>query len=448
MKVKTRFKVIICLTATMLAVLMSTPQKVKANDFYPTCFAAEEIIGSDKWKYFYIVDVSGAVTEYVYNHKGLLVEETNPLGAVTTYEYDMFERLLKMKTPDGTVTEYEYTEDGLITKILAQNTYGKMESLQYLYAQDGSLTTAITSTTVDEYTYADNEKVASVTRNGKYRLEFDYDERGNLKELREFRCGILLPDAVTSYTYDDKGRVETVVQDGILVAKYHYDSMGWVQSQTDGVGNVTEYSYDGNYNLVVMETRTQDGVVLYREENKYNAKGSIILRVISGLVSEVTGSAGSFFYTYDEFDRLLVEQGNYGTINYTYDSMGNRLTKTENGVTTFYTYDLCNKLISEIMEETEVSYVYDAMGNLVEKSGKEGVTFYTYNLWNLPEMIINPQGECQENYYDAFGIRSVLIEDGEVIEYMTYNGIILAGYNVLGERVEHYVYGNKILSRD
>ena len=446
MREKSIVRAATCLAVTVLVVLMSIPQEVRADTFRPTCFAEEEINGSGGWQYFYILDVSGAVTEYVFNSKGLLVKETNPLGEVILYEYDGLNRLFKKKTPDGTVTEYSYTEKGMVTKITAYSANGKTETLEYCYAPDGSLTMASSSSTVDKYTYAPNGKIETLTRNGKYRLEFAYDEIGNLTELKEYRCGIDVPDAVTTYTYNASGKLETVVQDGMLVAEYQYDSLGRIQSQSDGTGNITTYSYDNGNKLVLMETRTSEGTVLYKEENKYNAKESVISRVISGLAPEVTGVAGSFLYTYDESDRLLMEQGTYGTIHYAYDSMGNRLTKTENGETTTYVYDLCNKLISENTDGATISYTYDAMGNLIEKSGDDGTMVYTYNLWNLPDTIVNSCGESQKSSYDAFGIRSVLDENGVVTEYITYDGIVIAGYNSEGERTEHYTYGNKILA--
>ena len=152
-------------------------------------------------------------------------------------------------------------------------------------------------------------------------------------------------------------------------------------------------------------------------------------------------------YTYDSFDRLIKKEGTYGTICYSYDNMGNRLTKTENGVTTSYTYDLCNKLLTETTNGKAIVYSYDAMGNLIKKTSAEGTTHYVYNAFNQLEKVTNPYGICQENTYDAFGIRASLAENGSTTEYMTYNGMVLSGYNSARERTEHYSYGDKILAQ-
>lgn len=427
---------------------ITAPLSARAEQYVTPHFVKEEKESVEKQEQrFYLIDISGAVTEYVYNAKGLLVEETDPLGAVTSYEYDAGDRLVKMVTPDGTVTEYSYTADGNVTKVIAKKADGTVDMLEYQYASNGSLTKAISDSAIDEYTYTEQGEIASVTRNGKYRLELAYNKAGRLINLKEVCCGVAVPDAETIYTYDNQNRLTKVVQNGTLLSQYRYNADGKLEQQTDGAGNVIRYTYDDKNNLTSMVTKSSNGIVLYQEENIYNENRSVTAKTVSGIVPETIGAAGSFFYTYDSSDRLIKEEGTYGVICYTYDNMGNRLTKTQNGVTTSYTYDLCNKLLTETTDGKITVYRYDAMGNLLKKTGPEGTTYYTYNAFHQLEKIINPYGICQENTYDAFGIRASLAENGKTTEYMTYNGMVLSGYNSAGERTEHYSYGDKILAQ-
>ncbi|MBP3595505.1 MAG: RHS repeat protein [Lachnospiraceae bacterium] len=446
MKTKIKVQAILCLILIVVTTLMQSPTEAKAYALCEPCFAEKQAGGAYGYRYYYIVDLSGAVTEYVYNSKGLLVEETNPLGEVTVYTYDTFDRLLTTKTPDGTITSYKYTKDGKTIGITATQANGETEELRYRYTPEGYLAAAISEATTDEYTYTERGEVASVTRNGTYRLELSRDEAGNLVELKELCLTGKTQESVTLYEYDAGNRLVKVVQDGEILAEYDYDGNGRLIYQADGIGNVTKYVYGKENQLACMETKTAEGAVLYREENSYNANGSITGRKVSGLVPSVGGTAGEFTFCYDEYDRLIKEQGVYGTIMYTYDVMGNRLSKTENGATTYYTYDLCNKLVSEKTGEAETIYRYDGMGNLVKKIAPEGETGYFYNAFSQLELVTTPTGARQESFYDAFGIRSSLKENGATTQYMTYNGIVLAAYNTNGERTEHYTYGNKILA--
>ena len=54
-------------------------------------------------------------------------------------------------------------------------------------------------------------------------------------------------------------------------------------------------------------------------------------------------------------------------ISYSYDKVGNRLTKMENGFTTTYQYDENNRLI----KGDDITYTYDDNGNLIEKQSAE-----------------------------------------------------------------------------
>ena len=181
MKTKIKVQAILCLILIVVTTLMQSPTEAKAYVLCEPCFAEKQAGGAYGYQYYYIVDLSGAVTEYVYNSKGLLIEETNPLGEVTVYTYDALDRLLTTKTPEG-----------------------------YLAA-------AISEATTDEYTYTERGEVASVTRNGTYRLELSRDEAGN--------------------------RLVKVVQDGELLAAYDYDGNGRLIYQADGIGNITKYVY-------------------------------------------------------------------------------------------------------------------------------------------------------------------------------------------------------------
>ena len=418
-----------------------------------------------------VTDASGAVTEYVYNNRGFLVKETDPLGAVTTYEYDLDGNSVKVTTPDGTVTEYAYNTDGNVTGITATKTDGEQAVLRYLYALDGSLTAAISDTTVDEYTYTKSGRVASVTRNGSHEVRLSYDFNGNLILLKEFKQGIYTPEAVTGYSYDTAGNLRKVMEggtskyrtviladgtftaqeyyaDGQLLSDYAYYADGSLKQQTDGAGNVTTYGYDALKNLTSMSIRSADGTLLYQENNTYNKNRTLIKKVVAGSAPEAVRAAGTYTYTYDALDRLVKEQGSYGTIRYTYDVMGNRLTKLEDGTATSYVYDLCNRLLSETENGSTTEYIYDALGNLTTKTDNTGATTYVYDALNRLTEVVNPDGTWQRNTYDASGIRSTLCENGITTEYMTLNGMVLAGYDKNGERREHYFYGSSILGEE
>ena len=61
---------------------------------------------------------------------------------------------------------------------------------------------------------------------------------------------------------------------------------------------------------------------------------------------------------------------------------------------------------------------------------------------------MNPDGTWQRSTYDATGIRSMVAEGGVTTEFVTLNGLVVAGYNKKGEQTEHYFYGTSLLAAE
>ena len=413
-----------------------------------------------------IKDASGAVTLYEYDSRGRVSKETDALGAITTYEYDGEDRVVKETVPNGTVTKYTYNTDGNVTKITAAAANGATEELRYLYALDGSLTASISSTDILEYTYDERGYVKTVEKNNRYKLNLAYDGNGNLTLLKGSREDTYTQDSLIGYKYDTRGYLTgvysggtiayrttghsrdghyTVVrtaEGGSLLASYVTRADGLIEQVTDGAGNVTRYQYNQQKLVTGLTVTAADGTMLYSEANSYDKNGSLLSQNISGAGYDTEKNS----YAYDALDRLLNETKNGTTTSYTYDSMGNRLTKKQGGVTTTYAYDLCNKLLSETTGSEVTEYAYDALGNLTAKTDSTGVTTYAYDALNQLTEIITPDGTWQRNTYDASGIRSMIAENGVTKEFMTFNGLVLGGYNRDGEQTEHYYYGNSLLA--
>ena len=139
-------------------------------------------------------------------------------------------------------------------------------------------------------------------------------------------------------------------------------------------------------------------------------------------------------------------------INYTYDPVGNRLTKTDNGEITEYTYDENDRLLTE----NEYAYTYDDNGNLLTKNGNGEEWQLTYNALNQVEHadISTSQGTSSLAYtYDHDGIRiGKTINGTEVVQYVVDKNRPYA--QVLEEQhtrgglsaTTSYIYGDALVS--
>ncbi|WBK01283.1 RHS repeat-associated core domain-containing protein [Methylocystis parvus] len=87
----------------------------------------------------------------------------------------------------------------------------------------------------------------------------------------------------------------------------------------------------------------------------------------------------SQLFAYTPTRRLMTAQGYYGTLGWTYDANGNRLTETANGVTSTYAYPVTSNRLSSVTPsgQSARNFAYDAAGNIVSdsRSGALGMSF-------------------------------------------------------------------------
>ena len=149
-------------------------------------------------------------------------------------------------------------------------------------------------------------------------ISYTYDAAGN-------RTSVTVPSGTTVYEYDELNRLSEVKDPFGNTTTYTYDAVGNKLSISYSNGTITEYTYDKLYRLTKMETRKVNGDIISSYEYTLGLAGNRLK------VSENTGRVVE--YSYDDTYKLVEEKitmpsGDVRTISYTYDAVGNRLTKT------------------------------------------------------------------------------------------------------------------------
>lgn len=108
---------------------------------------------------------------------------------------------------------------------------------------------------------------------------------------------------------------------------------------------------------------------------------------VTSIVNHIDPGRSSFMQ-YDALDRLAGTRGQWGRINYRYDSVGNRVEKDVNGEIVGYRYRGANNQLGSvvhdrngnIIEDEKHRYVYDSENRLIEVwSGDHRVAAYKYD---------------------------------------------------------------------
>jgi RHS repeat-associated protein len=339
-------------------------------------------------------------------------------GETTTSQYDTLGRVVTTTFPDGSSQSYTYTSSGKIAAVT-----------------DSHGTT--------QYQYDSDERLTSVTDANGATISYSYDEFGRTQT-------VATPSGTTGYGLDTYGRLTSVTAPDGAETRYTYDEHGNKASMIYPNGTITEYGYDTLNRLISVETRTMTNDLLAAYSYTLNAKGQR-----THVEEQPIGR--TIEYDYDAADRLSEERisdpvlGNR-TISYTYNPVGNRLRKDDNGVITEYSYDDNDRLLTE----TGSAYTYDKNGNLLTKTGNGETWHLTYNALNQVTQanITTPQGASVMEYaYDYDGIRiGKTINDTEVVQYVVdknrpYAQVLEEEHTRGGlSATTSYVYGDALIS--
>lgn len=341
-------------------------------------------------------DAAGVVTQYAFDGQGRKVRMTEAGQRITDYAYDRKGQLLTVvQDPNGLKLTTTYTYDGFGRQVqMARGTTANPNQQIVLYVFDSlgrrtaerldpngyNLTT--------QYFYNANDQVTRKLDPGGNSTWYVYDNAGRVTDTVDALGG------VTRSTYDPDGRLAsttrfaTALSASALAAlgnapanvaagasakdqitTYLYDQMGRVKVTIDALNQVTETLYDQQGRIT--ESRLYD-----------KAMPAGTPRTFEGVTAALT-NLGALTYTtrsvYDAAGQLSSVTDAAGkTESYTYDAVGNRVTLTnKNGSVWNYRYDNVNRLVEEITPAVAVSSI-DINGVVSTRSVLQ-VTRITYD---------------------------------------------------------------------
>ena len=226
------------------------------------------------------------------------------------------------------------------------------------------------------------------------------------------------------------------------------DNVGNRASVSYPNGVITTYSYDDLNRLIYMETANTGAQII----NSY----IYTLDNAGNRTRVVEHNGRTVDYIYDNLYRLTAEDitdainGNQ-SISYTYDDVGNRLTKTVDGVVTSYDYDNNNRLTSETTSGDTITYGYDNNGNQIQKLSATEDIAYGYNYENRL-VSVDDNASLILYQYDVDGIKTRKTVDGTVTKYLIDKNRdyaqVLEEIDGTGTLVVNYVYGDDLISQN
>jgi RHS repeat-associated protein len=272
------------------------------------------------------------------------------------------------------------------------------DSLRYTYNSAGLPTAVAIGSLTESLTYNAYGELATYTvkHGGTTLFSTTYhstsaprDNLGRIQVKTENVSGITHS---FEYGYDDRGRLITVAEDGVLASEYQYDANGNRELLDEG-GGVTLGSYDD-----------QDRILAYGNYTfEHDANGALLAKI-----DPSTNQVADYYY--DVLGNLLgVDLSTGESIDYVIDGKNRRVGKKVNGtLVQAFLYKDQLRIAAELDASGDIvsRFVYAGNGGSPDYMVRGGVVYrFVKDQLGSPRLIVDSATGliAQEIEYDAFG---------------------------------------------
>ena len=328
--------------------------------------------------------------------------------------------IVRMELPDGTALRYAYDANGDLVSMTDQVNqsvgYSYLQGANAHYLQD-IVDPRNIRVSRNEYD-ADGRLVAQIDADGK-RVEYTLDIGARTQSVKNRL------DEVTTYVFDERGRVllernalnETIRRTYDVLGntlseengegettRWTYDAAGNKETETNHLGQTTRWSYDRRGQVISQTNANGDVTSL----NRYDSRSG-------DLTSTEDGTGARTDLVYGTGGTLLeLRQPEQALTTYGYNSRGDKTyERGPDGVEISHLYDGAGRARSESRTFTDTNgqrrtlttqYRYDDKGRLVETIDHANRTTRTeYNAIDKVSAQVDALGRRTEMVYDARG---------------------------------------------
>ncbi len=370
-------------------------------------------------------------TKRMLDAAGRLRSLINPLGQKTVYQPDALDRITQLTDAINGVTQFGYdANSNLLTvtdaksqqTVYTPNTMNRTTSRKdpllntetYTYDNNGNLATVLDrKSQTTTYTYdALNRRTKTTFQDGTS-TNYTYDGGNRITQVQEKNSGGTVTDTITR-TYDGLDRLtQEVTAQGTV--NYTYDNASRRATMTVAGQTQVTYTYDNANRLTTITQGTDTVTLAYDDADRRTS-----------VTYPNTNSVTYGYNNASEFTSLTYKQGatTLGTLTYTYDLAGNRLTTGGTFARTNVPQALTTTNYNANNQQTTfgaATETYDLNGNLATVTDASGTTTYSWNARNQLTAISGPSLTTSFTY-NSFGRRTGKTINGTTTNFL-YDGL-------------------------
>jgi RHS repeat-associated protein len=360
-------------------------------------------------------DPRSLTTSYIRDGFGDVIQRTSPDTGTTVHTYNALGKPTQITDGRGVVTNLSYDNAGrLLTK---QYPADPSENIAYTW----------------DSTAGGNDGVGRLTQitDASGSINWTYDAFGRITQELKITAGIAY---TIGYAYDLENNITQITYPSGRIATYSRDALGRITGVTtqqnassaavtlaSGVthmpfGPLNSLNY-GN-GLALTKTFTQDYLISTLVVQNASTSNVVVSRSytfgdsinVTGIADNVN-PARSEAYVYTPSNRLQQGGGIWGTLNWSYDGVGNRTSEAlTSGYSNAYNYAASNNQLASLTQggTTIRSFSYDGAGNLITDSN--GSTTYNYAYNNRGRLATLTIGSTQTSSYFYDGLDRLAID--------------------------------------
>lgn len=410
-----------------------------------------------------ITDPVDNVWSRSFDNMGRLTSKTDPLNRKSSFAYDSRQRLATVTLPMGTA-QYAYDAASNLTSLV----YSDGTSLSYTWDADNRLSTAsglslsydadgrISKSNGLVMTRDAAGRLLSVTYASGKTVTYTYNQRGLLTQVADWVGG------TTTFTYDDAEELTSVAYANGITENYTWDKDSHALTLTVAKGSSTLSSISltrdalGRVTKAVRSSANIPAEATGTLALSYDAASQVMGETWDGL-GRLTSDAQRN-YTWDLASRLTSYTGSNGSASFTYDAMGQRLSRTSSGATQNYVWNYAFPLpvLSTVQSggSDQTYYVWLPNGALLNSisAANNARRFYHFDESGSTVLLTDSTGAVTDTYaISIYG--DTATQTGSTANPFTFQG----QYGVMSEgstslyymRARYYDSGPaRFLSRD
>lgn len=347
-----------------------------------------------------VTDPTGSTSSYFYTPSGLVNYIATPLTPTTNVTYDSNGRILSIKNPNNNTQYFRYDQSSRIKGYTDEDNHvdsfghdnaGNLilhskptGTITKYYDDDNNLTKVVNSPgSTDTFGYDLNRNIVAIF-NGAGSSQFSYDSLNSLSRYID-----MYHDTV-SYARDQMGYVKAIRYPSGLTVNYHYNAANLLDT-VSWSGHIISYQYNPNGKLRQMNY--PNGIAcIYgydaagRLDTQITKKGATLIALSiftldgnGNRINEIRAGPyakhlpeTSSSYTYSNNNHIMTGPG----VTFTFDNAGNEQIRTDSSGNTNFSFTVNNVLNSVSSPSFAASYTYNALGDRVTRTLGGRTTLY------------------------------------------------------------------------